>query len=409
MKFTSSLLRLALLSTLSFFGIAASAFSNNAIRIGLLTDMSGPYAALGGDNAVTAARMAIEDAGGKIAGRPIELLIGDHRNSPEQAAQIASDWLDKLGIDVFADVLGSPPALAVQRLTRDRRVIVFYNTVVSNELTNQLCAGNSLHWMYDAYSQVNVAGSAIARRQSADWYMISVDNAFGLQLEKLLADAVHSNGGRVLGASRHALGSEEFFSLLSRADASGARVIAINSAGEDLAAAIRQAFNLHSVSRGEKIVAPIATATITTTHKLGLPLGQGMQFTSSYYWDLDDESRAFARRFFLRTGQMPNEPQAGIYSALTHYLKAVKATGSDDPERVMQRMRQIPIRDPIVRNASIRADGRMVHDMYLVRVKRPAESKGAWDYYEILETIPGEKAFQPLEKSECPLLKKPGR
>lgn len=384
---------------------AGAEISQGVIRVGLMTDMESVYADLGGQGAATAARMAIEDAGGSIDGKPIELVIGDHKNKADVARGIAQEWLDTLRVDVIADVLATPTAFAVQALTRDRNVVVFYNTVVATELTGRLCAPNSVHWMYDGYSQVRVAGSAITRR-AADWYMISVDNAFGTGVEKLLGEAIADSGGRVLGAVRHPLGTEEYMSYLSKADASGAKVIAINSAGDDLAATIRQSFNLHSVSKGERIIAPVATATITTTHKLGLPLGQGLQFSSSFYWNLDAETRAFAERFFRRTGSMPNEPQAGIYSSLTHYFKAVKAAKTDNAAAVMKKMRELPIRDPVVRNASIREDGRMIHDMYLVRVKRPTESQRPWDYYEVLDTIPGSKAFMPLEKSECPLLRK---
>jgi branched-chain amino acid transport system substrate-binding protein len=385
---------------------AAGQISNGVIRVGLMTDLESVYADLGGSLAVAAAKLAIEDAGGKINGKPIELVVGDHQNKAEVAQQIATEWLDKLHVDVFADVLGTPPALAVQNLTRNRNVVVFYNTVVTSELTNKLCAANSVHWMYDAHSQVRVAGTAITRRKADTWFMVSVDNAFGINMEELLGEIVTESGGKVLGKTRHPLGTEEFITYLGRADESGAKVIAINSAGADLAAAIRQSFNLRSVSRGEKIVAPVGTATITTTHKLGLPLGQGIQFASSYYWNLDAETRTFGQRFFKRTGAMPNEPQAGIYSALTHYFKAVKAANSDDAATVMAKMRELPIRDSVVRNARIREDGRMIHDMYLVQVKRPAESRGPWDYYHVLDVVPGSQAFLPLEKSTCPLVRK---
>ncbi len=394
------------LALATFSASAFAEFSNGVVRVGLMTDMESVYADLGGPLAVAAARMAIEDAGGNINGKPIELIVGDHKNKPEIARQIATEWLDKLQVDVFADVLGTPPALAVQNLARDRNVVVFYNTVVTSELTNKLCAANSVHWMYDAHSQVRVAGTAITRRKADTWYMVSVDNAFGVNMESLLGEIVAESGGRVLGATRHPLGTEEFITYLGRADASGAKVIAINSAGDDLAAAIRQSFNLRSVSMGEKIVAPVGTATITTTHKLGLPLGQGIQFASSYYWNLDTKTRAFAQRFFKRTGAMPNEPQAGIYSALTHYFHAAKAANSDDAQTIMKKMREMPIQDPIVRNGRIREDGRMVHDMYLVQVKRPDESRGPWDYYHVLDVVPGNQAFLPLENSTCPLLKK---
>ncbi|MGE5384993.1 MAG: ABC transporter substrate-binding protein, partial [Betaproteobacteria bacterium] len=228
---------IALISA-TFSAQAIAEISNGVVRVGLLTDMESVYSDLGGPLAVAAARMAIEDAGGSINGKPIELLVGDHKNKAEVAHQIATEWLDTLHVDVFADVLGTPPALAVQNLARNRNVVVFYNTVVTSEITNKLCAANSVHWMYDAYSQVRVAGTAITRRKADTWYMVSVDNAFGINMENLLGEIVAESGGRVLGATRHPLGTQEFITYLGKADASGAKVIAINSAGDDLAATI---------------------------------------------------------------------------------------------------------------------------------------------------------------------------
>jgi len=384
---------------------AGAAVSDGEIRVGLLVDMKSFYSHLTGEGSVAAARMAIEDVGGQIDGRPITLLVGDHENSVDKASHLAREWLAEKGVDVIADVAGSPLALAVQEINRSYGAVVFYNGVMTSEITGSRCAPTGIHWMYDGDAFNNVIGKELTRDGARLWYMVTVDNAFGRNVEQSLEAVIRGSGGAVLGSVRHPLGSEDMFALLRQASESGAQVIALVNAGQDMIRSVRESFDLLRVSKGKVMLAAVAT-TLTDVHEMKPQLAQGLRLAHAFYWNRDADARAWSKRFFARTGKMPNDMQAGVYSSLTHYFKAVKASGSDDGATVVKKMRELPIRDPIVRNARIREDGRMVHDVYLLRVKTPGEIREPWDYLEIMKTVSGERAFRPLSAGGCPLVGK---
>lgn len=383
-------------------GVAAE-ISDGEIRVGLLVDMNSTYAHITGKGSVIAAQMAIEDAGGSVLGRPIRLVHADHANDVELTTRIARRWLYEEGIDVIADVASSPLALAVQEVNRPKGAVVFYNGVMSTEITGAKCAPTGIHWMYDGYAYTSVIGREVTRGGARRWYIVTVDNAFGHNVEKALAAVVKANGGTVLGSVRHELGERQLFAKLRLAAESGADVIALVNAGQDLITAVRESFDLLRVSRGQTILAAVATA-LNDVHLMKPQLAQGLRLSHSFYWNQDAEARTWSKRFFDRAGAMPSDLQAGVYSALTHYFKAVAASGSDEGARVVKKMRELPIRDPIVRNAFLREDGRMVHDIYLLRVNEPSHVREPWDYLSILKTVPGAEAFRPMAEGGCPLV-----
>jgi branched-chain amino acid transport system substrate-binding protein len=380
-----------------------AAVSDNEIRVGLLVDMNSIYAHITGRGSVEAARMAIEDAGGAIDGKPIRLYFEDHANSVDKARDVSRKWLYEQGIDVIADVASSPLALAVQEVNRERGAVVFYNGVMTTEITGSKCAPTGIHWMYDGHAFNTVLGRELTQAGHRRWYFVTVDNAFGINVEKSLMDIVRAAGGQVIGSARHPLGSSDLFLELREASQSGADVIALVNAGQDLIRAIRESADLLAVSKGKILVAAVATA-LNDVHAVKPQLAQGLRLSHSFYWNMDAAARAWSRRFFERTGAMPSDLQAGVYSSLTHYFKAVRATGSDHGLTVVRKMRELPIQDPIVRNARLREDGRMVHDIFLLRVKAPSEVKEPWDYLEILHSVPGDRAFRPMADGGCPLV-----
>lgn len=391
---------------ISAFAVCASAVaavSDGEIRVGLLVDMNSIYSHITGRGSVEAARMAIEDVGGSIDGKPIRLLFEDHANSVERVTAVAKDWLFDKGVDVIADVAGSPLALAVQEVNRSKGAVIFYNGVMTTEITGKKCAPTGIHWMYDGHAFNTVIGRELTRAGHRRWYFLTVNNAFGLNVEASLAEIVRTNGGEVIGTIRHPIGSEDLFSELREASQAGAQVIALVNAGQDMIRAVRESADLLAVSKGKTLLAAPATA-INDVHVIRPQLAQGLRLSHAFYWNMDAESRAWSMRFYQRTGAMPSDLQAGVYSSLIHYFKAVKATGSDDGSTVVKKMRELPIRDPIVRNARLREDGRMVHDVYLLRVKAPSEVKEPWDYLEILNSVPGDRAFRPMAEGGCPLV-----
>lgn len=385
-------------------GSASSArAADESIAVGLLLDLKGSYLHLAGPGSVTAARLAIEDAGGMVLGRPIRVVFADHGNDPATAARIAREWADAGTVQVIADVVGSPTALAVQDALRDRDLLTFYNGVMTPAITGKACAANAIHWMYDGYAFNQVIGGELTRLGARRWYLVVVDNQFGRDVQQSLTAIIQSNGGTVLGSVTHAFGEPNLFGKLRQAAQSGADVIGLVNAGNDLIASVRQAYDLLGVSRGKITLAAVAT-TLTDVHVMQPPLAQGLRLTHAFYWNRDEESRAWSRRFYERTGAMPTDLQAGVYSALTHYFKAVAAAGTTESRAVVARLREIPIRDAVVRKGVLRPDGRMVHDVHLLQVKKPADISEPWDYLRILKTIPGEAAFRPLEAGECPLV-----
>ena len=378
--------------------------SDGVVRIGLIVDMSGPYAYLAGEGTVTAARMAIEDFGGTVLGRPIEVVYADHRSKSDVAAAQAREWFDTGKVDALVDVTGSPAALAVAKVARQFNRISLFNTATAVRLTNEACSPVTIHWAFDSYALAHVAARELARTGGDSWYFVTSDFTAGLALEKDAADVVRSEGGVVLGSSMHAVNIADFSSHMLRAQASGAKVIGLATVGQDLIKAIRAARQLGIAAQGTQRLAALLIY-IDDVHDLGLPMTQGLFLASAFYWDLNEQSRAWSKRFYGRQHKVPNMAQAGVYSATIHYLKAVQAAGTDRTKDVMSKMRETPV-DFFGVKGTIREDGRMVHDMYLFEVKKPEESSGPWDYYKLRAMVPAEQAFQPLAKSTCPLVAK---
>jgi branched-chain amino acid transport system substrate-binding protein len=370
----------------------------------MLEDMSSIYADITGIGAVTAAKMAVEDFGGKVLGKPIEVISADHQNKADLASATAREWFDTQHVDALLDVAASATALAVIEIAKNKNRIVVLNGPGATRITNEACTPISVHYTYDNYALSHGTGAATVQAGYDSWFFITADYAFGHDLEQMLATVVRAGGGQVLGSVRLPINTLDFSSALLKAQASKARVIGLANAGADTTNAIKQAAQFGIVRGGQKLAGLLVF--INDINALGLEIAEGMLLTTAFYWDRDEQSRAWARRYFQHMNRMPNMTQAGIYSATMHYLKAVAAAGTDESTAVMERMRSTPIDDFFVKNGKIREDGRMVHDMYLYEVKKPGESNGAWDYYKLVSTIPAEQAFQPLSESKCPLVKK---
>jgi branched-chain amino acid transport system substrate-binding protein len=383
---------------------AQGKLSNDVLRIGVLTDISGVYADISGKGAVEAVKMAVEDFGGKMFGKTIEVVSADHQNKADVGAAKAREWYDAGGVDMINDLANSGVALAVAGVAKEKKRHAIVNNASNVGVTNAQCSPYTVHYAYDAYSLAHGTGRTIAEAGGDTWFFLTVDFAFGIGLEQQVGDVVRANKGRVVGAARHPLGTTDFSSYMLQAQASKAKIIGLASTGNDTINAIKAAQEF-GITKNQKLAALLLW--INDVHSLGLPAAQGLQLTNAWYWDMNDESRAFAKRYMQRIGQMPNMAHAGDYSSTMHYLKAVQAAGSDDPDAVSAKMREMPINDMFAKNGRIRADGRMVHDMYLWQVKTPAESKYAWDYLKAVKTIPAAQAFMPLEQSTCYLVKKP--
>lgn len=378
--------------------------SNDVVRIGVLTDISGVYADISGKGAVEAVKMAVEDFGGKMFGKPIEVVFADHQNKADVGAAKAREWYDSGNVDMINDLANSGVALAVAGVAKEKKRHAIVNNASNVGVTNAQCSPYAVHYTYDAYSLANGTGKAIVEGGGDTWFFLTVDFAFGIGLEQQVGDVVRNAKGRVVGAARHPLGTTDFSSYVLQAQASKAKIIGLASTGNDTINAIKAA-NEFGLTKNQKLAALLLW--IQDVHALGLPTAQGLQLTNAWYWDMNDETRAFAKRYQQRVGgQMPNMAHAGDYSSTMHYLKAVQAAGSDDPDAVSAKMRELPINDMFAKGGKIREDGRMVHDMYLWQVKTPGESKGPWDYLKLVKTIPAEQAFMPLAQSTCYLVKK---
>jgi branched-chain amino acid transport system substrate-binding protein len=385
-------------------GSAANAqISDDVVKIGVLTDMSSLYADATGKGSVAAVQMAVADYGAKVKGKPVEVIVADHQNKPDVGLNIARNWYDNEKVDAIFDVPTSSVALPISALTREKNRININSGGGSSDITGVACSPNTVHWTYDTYSLSNVAGKAMVQRGEDTWFFVTADYAFGMALERDAANVVKESGGKVLGNVRHPLNSPDFSSFLLQAQASKAKVIALADAGGDTTTALKQAAEFGITQGGQKMIALLQE--ITDTHALGIKATQGLIVTDAFYWDMNDETRAFSNRFNEKVGHMPTMIQAGLYSATMHYLKAIEAIGTDEAPKVMAQMRATPINDFFARNGKIRIDGRMVHDMYLFEVKKPEESKGEWDLYKLLATVPGDEAFRPLDKGGCPLVK----
>jgi branched-chain amino acid transport system substrate-binding protein len=380
---------------------AAQGFQNDSVKIGVLTDMSGTYSDIAGKGSVVAAEMAIEDFGKQLNGKAIEVVSADHQNKADISSATARQWYDADGVDAIFDLVTSATALAVREVAREKGKIDVVSGAATTALTGKACSPTGFHWAYDTAALANGTGSATVKNGGDTWFFITADYAFGHALEADTTAVIEKNGGKVLGSVRHPFPSADFSSFLLQAQASGAKVVGLANAGQDTTNAIKQAAEFGIVEGGQSLAALLMF--ISDVHSLGLPAAQGLLLTTGYYWDLDDESRPFAKRFFDKTGKMPTMVHAGVYSSVLHYLKAVDAAGTDDGKTVAAKMHELPVTDFFARNGRLRVDGRMVHDMYLARVKKPDESKAPWDYYEIVATIPGDQAYKPLSK-DCPLV-----
>ncbi len=381
----------------------AGRVSDDVVRIGVLTDMSGIYSDLSGKGALEAVRMAVEDHGGKALGKPVEVINADHQNKPDIGSNIARQWFDTGGVDLIQDLSNSGVALAVAAIAKEKKRHIVVNGSSNMGLTNAACSPYTVHYAYDAYSLAHGTGRTVVEQGGDTWYFLTVDFAFGHGLEKQVSDVVAAAGGKVLGSSRHPLNTTDFSSFVLQAQSSGAKIIGIASTGADAINAIKGAAEF-GATKTQKLAALLLW--INDVHALGLEAARGLQLTNAWYWDMNDETRAFAKRYFDRVGMMPNMSQAADYSSTLHYLKAVEKAGTDEPDAVSTAMREMPINDMFAKGGKIREDGRMVHDMYLWEVKSKAESKYPWDYLKPLGTIPAEKAFQPLSQSTCYLVKK---
>lgn len=377
--------------------------SGNAVRIGVLTDLSGIYSSIGGEGSVVAAQMAVADFGGKVLGKPVEVVSADHRNRVDIGAKTAIEWFERDGVDMITDVLNSAVAIVVSQAAAKRRRIVMVTGAATTQLTNENCTPYTVHHTYDTYALAHGTGGALVKEGGNVWAFLTADYPFGHSLERDTAAVVRASGGKVLGAARHPFNTKEFDPYLLRLEASDAKVIGLANAGGDTVKAIKAASAL-GVGKHHSIAALLLF--ISDIHDLGLQTAQGMFVTGAWYWDLNADTRAFARRFYARTKRMPTMVQAGTYSSVTMYLKGVKATGTDDADTVMTWIKSTVHSDVFGKNMRVRADGRLVHDMYLMQVKKPAESKSEWDYYNLRRTIPAAEAFQPLTASRCPMVRK---
>ncbi len=393
----------AVLAALGAAGVAHAEISDNAVKIGVLTDLSGTYSDLAGSGSVAAAEMAIADFGGKAGGKDIVLLSADHQNKADIAANTAREWVDVEKVDAFVDLVTTSAALATMEIARANEKITLISGAASSRITNEDCFPTNFHWTYDTVALAKGTAKAIVEEGGKSWFFLTADYAFGANLEKDVTRVVLDNGGEVVGGVKHPFPASDFSSFILQAQASGADIIGLANAGADTTNAIKAAHEFGVVAGGQKLAGLLVF--ITDVHSLGLEVAQGLQLTTGFYWDYDDETRAWSKRFQEKAGQQPTMVQAGIYSALMHYFKAIDETGSDDGPTVAEQMKKTPVEDFFARNGKVREDGRMVHDMYLAEVKSPDESEGEWDYYKILRVIPGDEAYQPLSESTCPLVR----
>ena len=386
-------------------GPSAAEISDGTIKIGVLNDQSSLYSDLAGQGSVVAARMAVEDYGTAAKGLKVEIIFADHQNKADVGSAIARQWYDVDKVDAIVDVPNSGVALAINQITRDKGKAFIVSSAASSDLTGKACSPNTVHWTYDTWALANGTGNAITKTGGDTWFFITADYAFGLALERDVEAVVLKNGGKVLGKVRHPLNNQDFSSFLLQAQASKAKIVGLANAGGDTTNSIKQGAEFGIVKGGQNFAGLLVF--LTDVHALGLPAAQGLIFTETFYWDMNDKTRAFAKRFAERNrGIHPTMIHAGVYAGVTHYLKAVEALKSDEGGKVIAKMKELPTDDPLFGKGTIRVDGRKVHPAYLFEVKKPAESKGPWDYYKLRATIPAEQAFRPLDQGDCPLVKK---
>jgi branched-chain amino acid transport system substrate-binding protein len=383
--------------------LMAAPASAQGVKIGILNDQSGVYADYGGKYSVEAAKMAIEDFGGEVLGQKVEMVTADHQNKPDLAAAIARRWYDAEGVDMITELTTSSVALAVQELSRDKKKIDIVVGAATSRITGDACTPYGFHWAYDTRALAVGTGGALVKSGGDSWFFLTADYAFGYALEKDTSDIVAANGGKVVGSVRVPLNSSDFSSFLLQAQSSKAKIVGLANAGLDTTNSIKQAAEFGIVAGGQKLAGLLMT--LAEVHGLGLQSAQGLVLTEGFYWDRDDKSREFSERFMKRTGRMPNMIQAGTYSATLQYLKAVKAANSKDSDAVANKLKELPVDDMFAQGGKVLANGRMVPDLYLFEVKKPSESKKPWDYYKMIATVPGDKAFATVAESGCPLTK----
>jgi branched-chain amino acid transport system substrate-binding protein len=377
------------------------------VKVGVLTDMSGPYADVGGVGSAVAAQMAIEDSGLIAKGWKIDLISADHQNKADVGSNLAREWIDQGKADVILDVLTSSVALAVNQVVKEKNKVLLISGAGSSDFTGKACSPNTIHWTYDTFAQANSTGKAVLKSGGDSWFFVTADYAFGKALERDTTAVVTANGGKVIGDVMAPLNNADFSSQLLQAQSSKAKVIGLANAGADTANAIKQAAEFGITQSGQKLAALLMF--ITDVNALGLPAAQGLEFTESYYWDLNDHTRDFGERYAkrMKNGAKPTMVQAGVYSSLIHYLKAIESLGpTTDGAAIVSTMKAMPTDDEAFGKGYIRQDGRKIHPMYLLQVKKPEESKYPWDYATVVATVPGEEAFRPLAQSECPLVTK---
>jgi len=383
--------------------VGASAQNSGPIRIGVLTDVSGQFSHESGDGAITAVKMAVEDFGGKVLDRPLEVVVADHQNKPEVAVATAREWYESQGVTMINNLINSGIALAVTQVAKDEDKIAIVNGSGSSRLTNDGCTPNSIHYSYDTYALANGTANQLSSQGMKNWFFLTADYAFGHALEADATQIVKANGGEVSGSVRYPIETSDHSAFMLQAQASPAQVVAMAGSGTTFVNAVKSASEFGLAASGKTVAGLLVWD--TDVHSLGLETAQGMILTNAFYWDRDDETRAFAKRFQERVGRPPHMGDAGDYSSTIHYLKAVQSAGTTDAQQVMAKIRETPVNDFFAKNGKIREDGRMVHDMYVYQVKTPAESTGEWDILKLVTTIPGDKAFRPLSESQCPLVK----
>ena len=386
-------------------GSAQAQYSDGTIKIGVMNDMSGTYSDLSGQGSVVAARMAVEDFGAAAKGMKVEIVSADHQNKPDVGSNVVRTWIDVDKVDVIVDVPTSSVALAVNEIVRDKNKVFLVSGAAASDLTGAKCTPNTIHWTYDTWALANGTGKAIVKTGGDTWFFLTADYAFGHALERDTSAVVEKNGGKVVGRVRHPFPGTDFSSFLLQAQSSKAKIIGLANAGSDTINSIKQASEFGITRSGQNLAALLAF--ITDVNALGLPTAQGLIMTEAWYWDLNDANREFAKKFAPQfKGVHPTMVHAGVYSAVTHYLKAVEALKSDaDGKAVVAKMKEMPTDDKLFGKGTVRADGRKIHPMYLFEVKTPAELKGPWDYYKLRATIPAEEAFRPLAEGGCPLVK----
>ena len=384
--------------------LLAQPVSDDVVKIAVLSDMSSLYADNSGHGSVAAAQMAIDDFGGRVLGKKIELISADNQNKADVGANIAREWIDRHGVDAIVDVPNSAVAFAVNELTRSKNRVFLATGTASSRLTGDACSPTTVHWTYDTYALANGTGRAVVAAGGESWFFIAADFAVGTQLQADTERVIKANGGRVLGSVRHPINSTDFSSYLLQAQVSKAKIIGLATAGGDMINLVKQSSEFKVVESGQRLAGLLVF--IADVHSLGLEKAQGLLLTAAFYWDLDDQTRAWSKRFASRYAKVPTMIHAGTYGAVTHYLKAIAAAGTDEAKAVTRRMKDTPVDDFMTKRGTIREDGRLVRDMYLFQVKSPAESRGGFDYYKLVATIPGERAFRPLNAGGCPLIAK---